>query len=101
MGISSVTTVPAAPARSPGAAAGHRSFGATLRAHASAAPPPSPSTNPARVALEALERARRSLDGALAAARNGQTFTAQELLALQSQAYRYSQVVDVASKVVE
>jgi hypothetical protein len=37
----------------------------------------------------------------LEAARNGRTFTAQELLGLQAQAYRYAQTVDLASKLVE
>jgi hypothetical protein len=48
-----------------------------------------------------VERARLRLDSVLAAARRGQTFTAQELLALQADAYRYSQTLDVASRVVE
>jgi hypothetical protein len=61
----------------------------------------SPAGHPARAALEAVERARLRLDSVLAAARRGQTFTAQELLALQADAYRYSQTLDVASKVVE
>jgi hypothetical protein len=65
--------------------------------------PPLESTaaHPAQAALEAVERARLRLDSVLEAARRGQTFTAQELLALQADAYRYSQTLDVASKVVE
>lgn len=76
------------------------SFGAVLRRQP--APGASPSLSQgARAAVESLDRARRRLDVALADARRGRTFTAQELLALQADAYRYSQVVDVASKVVE
>jgi hypothetical protein len=48
-----------------------------------------------------VERARLRLDAVLAAARRGETFTAQELLALQADAYRYSQTLDVASRVIE
>lgn len=94
---------PAAPvARSAPAAAANASFGAVLRSHANAAPArASPSTHPARAMLQSVERARSRLDGLLAEARRGRTFTAQELLALQADAYRYSQAVDVASRVVE
>jgi hypothetical protein len=48
-----------------------------------------------------VDRARERLDAVLAAARRGRTFTAQELLALQADAYRYTQTFEVASKVVE
>jgi hypothetical protein len=77
------------------------SFGDVLRRRAAPGPARSPLPKAARAAVESLDRARRGLDTALAAARRGRTFTAQELLALQADAYRYSQVVDVASKVVE
>jgi hypothetical protein len=52
-------------------------------------------------AATGLERAQRQLDGMLAAARRGQTFTAQELIALQAQAYRVSQSVELAGRLVE
>ena len=98
MGVTTIsaTAGPAALAPLPKA-----SFGAMLRARA----PPSPSCPPeqhvARKAFENLERARQRLDAVLGEARRGRTFTAQELLALQADAYRYSQTVEVASKVVE
>jgi hypothetical protein len=79
-----------------------RRFGAALegqRPPESARAPAVRST--AQVALEALERARTDLDAAVAAARTGRTFSPSELLALQSQAYRYGQTVEVASKIVE
>jgi septum formation topological specificity factor MinE len=88
---------PAAPLSVPRA-----SFGAALRAQTAAAgggvaPPP----GLARAALASVERARERLDAVLAAARRGRTFSAQELLALQADAYRYSQTVEVAARVVE
>jgi len=48
-----------------------------------------------------IERAQERLDALLAAAQRGQTFTPQQLLALQSEAYRYGQTVELAAKVVE
>lgn len=56
---------------------------------------------PAVPMLAAVEEARARLDAVLAEARRGRTFSAGELLALQAQAYRAAQVLDVASKVVE
>lgn len=56
---------------------------------------------PARQLLEAVDRARERLDGVLSAARSGRTFTAQELLGLQAEAYRTVQTVDLAVKVAE
>lgn len=103
---------------SPAAPAG-AGFGAALRAAgAPAAPaPPLPAAPPVpgrpapsqpgsaasavREALHAIERAQRRLDAVLEAGRRGRTFTAQELLVLQAQAYRCAQTLDVASKAVE
>ncbi|HSN91263.1 MAG TPA: hypothetical protein VLS93_08535 [Anaeromyxobacteraceae bacterium] len=91
---------PAAPAAQ--APAPSRSFGEVLERRTAhpAAPEPSPG-GPAVSALESIERAQRRLDAVLQAARSGRTFTAQELLGLQAQAYRYAQTVDLASKLVE
>ncbi len=80
----------------------HGTFGAALRARAprpaftATAPPAS-----ARTALAAVEHARERLDAVVDAARRGRTFTPQELLALQADAYRYSQTLDVAARLVE
>ncbi len=101
--------MPIAPVGAPGppatsavaAATPKTSFGAALRAKAPAPPPPAKPPGPAHATLEALEHARLRLDTVLAAARRGRTFTASELLALQADAYRYSQTLEVASKVVE
>jgi hypothetical protein len=48
-----------------------------------------------------VEKARERLDAALALARRGRTFTAGELLALQADAYRAGQTLELASRVVE
>jgi hypothetical protein len=93
---------PVAPA--PQASAPARTFGAVLegRAAGAAAPVPAEAASaPPLAALEGIERARRRLDAVLEAARRGRTFTAQELLGLQAEAYRYTQTVDLAAKLVE
>jgi hypothetical protein len=88
------------------------SFGALLEARASRGPSAAagssaPDSGPARLgaaasgALEGIEAARARLDGLLAAARSGRTFTAQELMALQGEAYRYAQTVELSAKLVE
>ena len=51
--------------------------------------------------LEEVDRARARLDAVLAVARSGRTFTAQELLGLQAEAYRTVQTVDLGVKLVE
>ncbi len=66
-----------------------------------AASPPGSAASAAREALASVERAQRRLDAVLQAARRGRTFTAQELLVLQAEAYRCAQTLDVASKTVE
>lgn len=79
-----------------------RSFGAVLEARGPARPAAAPPPRPAVPhALAAVERAQARLDAVLAAARSGRTFTAQELLGLQAEAYRTAQTVDLASKLVE
>jgi type III secretion system YscI/HrpB-like protein len=95
---------PAAAAAAPASAATPRpSFAEALRRGAAAAgPPPALALpRPAAEALRGIDHARAALDGALAQARAGRTFTAQELLALQADAYRFHQAVDVVSKVAE
>jgi hypothetical protein len=93
--------IPAA-VTSPGpapASAGAR-FEARLAAHAAPAAPPGPAAQLGQV-LRSLEISRARLDRVLHAARAGRSFTAGELLALQSDTYRFSQTLDVASKLVE
>ena len=102
------TVTAAAPLQATAAAAppARSSFGAVLRERAPAKAPATalaakPPEAAARAALASVECARQRLESALAAARQGRTFSASELLALQADAYRYSQTVEVASKVVE
>lgn len=83
-----------------------RSFGAVLEERASrgappAAEPPSRIASAALHGLQSIERAQARLDGLLAQARSGRTFTAQELIALQGEAYRFSQAVELSAKLVE
>lgn len=95
-----VLPIGAAAAPAPPAAASRASFGDVMRAHvAPATTPPAP---PAGVRLlQGVEQARARLDAVLAEARRGRTFSAGELLALQADAYRAGQTVELASKVVE
>jgi hypothetical protein len=64
-----------------------------------AAPAPAAARPPAL--LEAVDRARARLDGLLDQARAGRTFSGGELLALQAEAYRTVQTVDLATRLVE
>jgi hypothetical protein len=89
----------AAPAAALASVAPRPSFGEVLRARS--APAPAAAPRAAARFLEAVERARERLDAALAEARRGRTFTAGELLALQADAYRAGQTLELASRVVE
>ena len=90
---------PAAPPRPVAPEA--RSFAAVLEARGPVRPPLAPARPAVPAALAAVERAQARLDAVLAAARSGKTFTAQELLGLQAEAYRTAQTVDLAAKLVE
>lgn len=93
-----------APAMPAQAAAPHRpSFVKVLesRAPPGRAPPAGPGSPAGAAALAAVERAQARLDAVLQAARSGRTFTAQELLGLQAEAYRTVQTVDLAARLVE
>jgi hypothetical protein len=48
-----------------------------------------------------VEAAQARLEAILAAARRGQAFSAGQLLALQADAHRFTQTLDVAGKLVE
>jgi hypothetical protein len=77
-------------------------FDAALEARLRPPSPPSPPpANPLAAAVRAIEAAQARLDGVLAAARCGRTFTAGQLLGLQAEAYRFTQTLDVAGKLVE
>lgn len=97
-------TVPpaAAAAASPGAPALRPRFGHLLEARLARAPAPPEPRHPALAsALRSVEVAQARLDAVLAAARRGQAFTAGQLLALQADAHRFTQALDVAGKLVE
>ncbi len=94
---------PAAAAASPASTAPVAArFGPLLETRLRARPQPSPPpTPPLAAALRSVEAAQARLDAVLAAARRGQAFTAGQLLALQADAYRFTQTLDVAGKLVE
>ena len=94
----------AAPPPSPVSGARPSGFGALVEQRApvgAAAPARAPAPPRALATLEGVERAQRRLDAVLAEARAGRTFSAQELLGLQAEAYRAVQTVELATKVVE
>lgn len=69
-----------------------------------ASPAPSPSTPFARVLRglgRELDAGERATHAAMTSARSGRDFTSIELIALQSQIYRYSEAVDLATKLVD
>ncbi len=102
MPIASVGAVP--PAAISPAAQPRPSFAASLESHAPlrrASTAAQGAVPPAAAALAHVEKAQARLDAVLAAARTGRTFTAAELIALQGEAYRCAQTVDLASKLVE
>ncbi len=96
-------SAPAAPATAPAAVSSRARFPSALAKATSHGGPTQVAAerNPLVAALGNVEWAQRRLDAVLEAARSGRTFTAGELLGLQAQAYRYSQTVDLASKLVE
>jgi hypothetical protein len=118
-----IAPVGAAPPQAAGAAAPRAGFAAALdgrlaprpagpgptavRPHptaATSAPAAEPRSAPGApwgAALATVERAQSRLDAVLAAARAGRTFTSAELLALQAEAYRCAQVVDLGAKLAE
>jgi hypothetical protein len=60
-----------------------------------------PSTWLVRRTLERAVSAERNIDTLLAAAARGKTFSPAELLALQAAVFRYSQTVEVISRVAD
>jgi hypothetical protein len=92
--------VGAAPPVAAAAAPSRARFSELLRAPATL-PASAAATSPAVRLLQGVEQARARLDAAVSEARRGRTFSAGELLALQADAYRASQSLDLASRVVE
>jgi len=68
-----------------------------------APPPPVPpaASTAVRGVLERAVTAERNIDALLAAAARGKTFSPAELLALQATVFRYSQTVEIMSRVAD
>ncbi|MBK8169107.1 MAG: hypothetical protein IPK60_02030 [Sandaracinaceae bacterium] len=54
-----------------------------------------------RSAATSIERGERMINGVIAVARRGQSFTNEQLIAVQAGVYRYAQELDLASKLVD
>ena len=70
-----------------------------LTAATSAAPPSGASA--IRGVLQGALDAEKKIDAVLAAASRGKTFSASELLAMQATVFRYSQTVEVVSRLAD
>jgi len=98
--------VPGVPA--PGAARQGRSgaFAAALGAAARGPDGSRPAERPALAealhdAARSLHQGQRMIDSVIRAARAGRVFSPEELLAVQAGVYRYSQELEIASKLVD
>jgi hypothetical protein len=52
-------------------------------------------------AAQSIDRGRRQLDRAIARGQSGQTLSQEQLIALQGTVYRYTQELEIASKLVD
>ncbi|MCP3143109.1 ATP-dependent helicase HrpB [Pyxidicoccus xibeiensis] len=59
------------------------------------------SLHPVSQLVHSLEQGQKDLDGIIQAARSGKAFSNAELLSLQASMYRYTQELDLVSRVVE
>ncbi len=105
--ISAAVGAPIAPAVTP-----HSKFTDAVKNVGGAAPPPQPQavktvvgTLPSQAStanvLDSVSQAQKRMDAVLKMAESGHSFTAAELLALQTRVYRANQELDLAGKVVE
>jgi hypothetical protein len=62
---------------------------------------PAPTASPMRAMLERTVGAEKQVDALLEAAARGRTFTPAQLLAMQATVARYSQTVEVVSRVAD
>ena len=62
---------------------------------------PAPATTPLRAMLERTVGAEKQVDALLEAAARGKTFSPAQLLAMQATVARYSQTVEVVSRVAD
>jgi hypothetical protein len=95
----------ASPDRFEGRARTFKTFKTVMEARAAApaapVPPPTPASTVVRAVLERAVSAERNIDTLLAAAARGKTFSPAELLALQATVFRYSQTVEIVSRVAD
>ena len=54
-----------------------------------------------RDASRSIDRGQRQIDSVIHAARRGKTFSQEELIAIQAGVYRYTQELELASKLVD
>ncbi len=54
-----------------------------------------------REAARSITRGQRAIDSVIRAARNGRVFSQEELIAVQAGVYRYTQELELASKLVD
>lgn len=92
-------------ARTRGGAAGEGGFAAALRnadqAEGSTGIADSTAAEALRDAARSITRGQRMVDSVVRAARNGRVFSQEELLAIQAGVYRYTQELELASKLVD
>ena len=62
---------------------------------------PEPMRDAFREAVRDISRGERTVNGVIAAARRGKVFSNEELLAVQAGVYRYTQELELASKLVD
>jgi hypothetical protein len=92
---------PQSPSRRPFASSGSPFPPLRPQGAVSTRSPGAPAAVTATAFLQRVERARASLDAALAEARRGRTFSPAELLCLQADAHRFAQTVEIAARGVE
>lgn len=92
-------------ARTRGGARGEGGFAAALRnaeqADRSTGIADSTAAEALRDAARSITRGQRMVDSVVRAARNGRVFSQEELLAIQAGVYRYTQELELASKLVD
>jgi len=62
---------------------------------------PTPAREAFREAVRDISRGERMVNGLVAAARRGKTFSNEELIAVQAGVYRYTQELELAGKLVD
>jgi hypothetical protein len=87
---------PVAPSRPAAAATGSKAASPNA-----AVTKPAPAATPLRAMLERTVGAEKQVDALLEAAARGKTFTPAQLLAMQATVARYSQTVEVVSRVAD